>query len=217
MGNPQGYARVLARVRIEGQLNKSLFGKPYLKYGQLYVMGGYFAQLGGILGAKHSANLDAFGDALMAVSGPPGAMKKYFTEIAKALVEGSPLDSITFTDLVGDSQNLLQHGMEKVDPGTAEELIWQYSIQGAALGSLYPERIRSIFERTHKRVPKEEWERAHSAGLNIPKEQDVMSYEEVEEAEDEVFMRYCQECRPDLYPVLSGSGVKQADLAPDIA
>jgi hypothetical protein len=45
--------------------------------------------------------------------------------------------------------------------------------------------------------------KAVAAGLNLPSEQDAMSYEETEEGEHEVFMLYCQECFPNLYAVLS--------------
>lgn len=215
MQNISGYARVLARTRVEQQVNKPFLRKPYLKYGQCYGLWGYFFQLGGILGAKHSANLDAFGHAFLGARGPSGAVKTFFTEVAKRLVTDSVSDSMTFADFVGaeiigrvgytgDAHRFFfDHGMEKLRPNTAQELAWQYSEQGAALGAMYPHIIRRMFEQTHAAVSKEDWERAHAAGLNIPPEQDLMSYEETEEGEDEVFMAYCRECCPDLYSILS--------------
>lgn len=101
MENISGYARVLARARVQQEMNKPFLGKPYLKYGQCYGMWGYFFQLGGILGAKHSANLDAFGQAFLGARGPSGAVKKFFTEEAKRLVTVSVSDSMTFADYVG--------------------------------------------------------------------------------------------------------------------
>ena len=50
--------------------------------------------------------------------------------------------------------------------------------------------------------PKEEWQRAYAAGLDIGPEQPRTSYEEAEKTENENFMEYCREFRPDLYPVL---------------
>ena len=97
----------------------------------------------------------------------------------------------------------LRHGMEKVKPGTAAEIAWQYAEQGAALGAICPEIVRKMFEWTHAAVPKGDWELARSAGLNIPREQDPMSYDETEKGEDEVFSAYCQECFPDLLPLLT--------------
>jgi hypothetical protein len=215
MENISGYARVLARTRVEQQLNKPFLGKPYLKYGQCYGLWSYFFQLGAILGAKHSTHLDAFGLAFLGARGEPGAVKNFFTEIAKRLVRESVSDSMTFTDYVsadfikrvgysGDPDRFFfEHGMEKMDAQTAMELARQYSQQGAALGATYPHVVRKIFERTHATVPKEEWEQARAAGLNIPPEQEQMSYEETEEGEDEVFMAYCRECCPDLYSILT--------------
>jgi hypothetical protein len=215
MENISGYARVLARTRVKQEVNKPFLGKPYLKYGQCYWIWSYFFQLGGILGAKHSANLDAFGNAFLGARGPSGAVKKFFTEVAKRLVTDSVSDLMTFADYVGaefigrvgyvgDAHRFFfEHGMEKLPPNTAEELAWQYSEQGAALGTIYPHIIRKMFDQTHAAVPKEDWERARAAGLNIPQEQDLMSYEETEEEENEVFMDYCRECCPDLYSILS--------------
>ena len=215
MENISGYARILARTRVEQQQNKSFLGKPYLKYGQCYVLWGYFFQLGGILGAKYSAKLDEFGPAFLGARGEPGAVKQFFTEVAKRLVSHLLSDSMTFYDYVsaefigrvgykGDAKSFFfKHGMEKIDPETAAQLAWQYSQQGAALGATYPHIVRKMFEQTHAAVPKEDWEQALAAGLDIPPEQDLMSYEETEEGEDEVFMAYCQECCPSLYSILS--------------
>jgi hypothetical protein len=215
MENISGYARVLARARVEQQLNKPFLRKPYLKYGQCHALWAYFFQLGGILGAKHSANLDAFGSAFLGAQGEPGALKRFFTEVANDLVTRSVSDSMTFADYVsaefigrvgysGDADSFFfKHGMDKIKPETAAELAWQYAEQGAALGAIYPHVVRKMFERTHAAVPKEKWERAHAAGLDIPPEQDRMSYEEVEEGEDEVFMAYCRECCPNLYSILA--------------
>jgi hypothetical protein len=93
--------------------------------------------------------------------------------------------------------------MERLPSKSAAELAWQYSDQGAALGAIHPVKVRRMFQRTYVAVPKEEWEFARAAGLNISPEQNLMSYEEMEEAEDEVFMEYCQQCCPNLYTVLT--------------
>jgi hypothetical protein len=210
-----GYARALARTRVEQQVNKPLLSKSYLKYGQCYALWSYFFQLGGVLGAKHSVNLDAFGPAFLGASGKPGAIKNFFTEVAKRLITDFDMDSMKFADYVGTefmgrvgvsgdaNMFFLEHGMEKLPPKTVMELAWQYSQQGAALGAIHPQLVRKMFERTHVAVPKEEWEFYREIGLDISPEQVLMSYEEVEEAEDGVFMAYGQECCPSLYSILS--------------
>ena len=210
-----GYARLLARTRVRHEVNKPRFGKPYMKYGQCYHIWSYFFQLGGILGAKYSTNLDAFGSAFLGASGPPGAVHTYFTEAAKCILEDTFNDSMTFLDFVGAefikrvgySGNhlnfFMEHGMEKLPPETAEEIAWQYSDQGAALGAIHPHIIREMFDHTHKEVPKEKLELARSAGLNIPAEQDIITYEEIENGENEVFMEYCRDCCPQFYSILN--------------
>ncbi len=215
MENVLGYDRVLARLRIKQEVNKPILGKSYLKYGQCWGIWGYFFQLSGILGTKHSANLDDFGYAFLGVSGPSGAVKKVFTGVVKHLETHSLTTSTTFADCVGAefigrvgyigdaNKFFLEHGMEKFTPDNAEELSWQYSEQGAALGAIYPHIIRRMFDQTHAAWPKENWERARAAGLNVPPEQDLMSYEETVKGENEAFMDYCRQCCPDLYPILS--------------
>ncbi|MFB0556028.1 MAG: hypothetical protein ACETWQ_22210 [Phycisphaerae bacterium] len=215
MENISGYARILARARIEQQINKPIIGKPYLKYGQCYILWSYFFQLGGILGAKHCGNLDAFGPAFLGgIQGEAGAIKRLFKEVANDLVTHSVSDSMKFEDYIGvefmgrigykgDAHSFLfKHGMEKITPETAEELAWQYARDGAALGAIYPDILREMFQRTHAGVPEGIWEQARAGGLDIPPEQDLMSYEEVEEGEDEVFMAYCRECCPNLCSIL---------------
>jgi hypothetical protein len=95
-----------------------------------------------------------------------------------------------------------EHGMDKLTPANAENLAWEFSSDGAVLGAIQPDMVRRMFDRTHAPFPKEKWERMRPAGLNIPPEQDVMSYEETEEGENKEFMAYCQQCCPDLYSVL---------------
>ncbi len=214
MNNIVGYARVLARSRIKQQLNKPFLRKPYMKLGQCYALWGYFFQLGGILGAKHSTDLDAFGHAFLGAQGPSGAVKKFFTELADLLLKDSVDDSTTFSDYIraelikrmgykGDANSFfLEHGLKKLRPDTTEDIAYQFSTKGAALGAIYPYIMRKMFELTHKTVPKENWERARAAGLNIPPEQDLMNYEEIEKGENELFMAYCRECCPDLYFIL---------------
>jgi len=214
MENISGYSRLLTRTRVKQETRKPLFGKPYLTYGQCYVLWGYFFQLGGILGAKHSAKLDAFGHAFLGARGPNGAVEKFFTEVASSLLKKSPSALTTFSDYVGSEfigrvgysgngqDYFLEHGMEKVTPDTAAELSWQYSEQGAALGAIHPQTFRKMFEQSHKAAPKDKWQKARAAGLDIPEEQDIMNYDETVEGENVAFMEYCRECCPELHSIL---------------
>jgi hypothetical protein len=88
--------------------------------------------------------------------------------------------------------------MMKLSPDTALKLALQYADYGAALGALHPHIIKKMFEETYTKVAKEKWEDAYAHGLDIPSEQDIMSYDEVEKEENEMFMDYCRGCFPRL-------------------
>lgn len=209
-----GYARILARARVQQEANKPFFGKPYLKYGQCHGLWSYFFQLGAILAGRHASHLDAFGPAFLGAHGPPGAVEHFFTEVGKRLM-GDIAGTMRFQDYVtleftrrvkyaGDARMyFVQHGMETLPASTAEELAWQYSESGAALGAIYPQVVRQMFTQTHAPVPKEKWQEMRAAGLNLPGEQALMSFEETELGENQAFMLYCRECCPELYMVLN--------------
>src|SRR5437773_2331193 len=95
----------------------------------------------------------------------------YARVVAKTLVQQEVNNSMTFLDYVGAEFTkrvqypgdpytyIFEHGLDKMSPSTAEELAWQYSENGAALGAIYPHIIRKMFDQTHAAVPKEDWER----------------------------------------------------------
>lgn len=213
MENLAGYARVLALARVKQNQIKTFLGKAYLKFGQCLALWSYFFSLGGVLGAKHASKLEAFGPAFLGVRGELGAVERFFTVVARDMSNHSLSQSTTLFDYVmadsmkrlgysGDTVDFFQKfGMEKIKPDTATEVAWQYAEEGAALGAIYPEVLRKMFERSHKMVPNENWERARAAGLDIPQEQDRLSYKEFEDVENELFIAYCRECCPNLYAV----------------
>jgi len=161
-----------------------------------------------MLGAQHQMNLDAFGDAFLGATGEPGAVKRLFTELANDIVSRSVDDSMTLYDYVsqefsrgagyaGDpSSFLIEHGLDKIAPETAVDIVRRYAEEGAALGAIYPDELRKMYERSYAAVPKKQWDEARAAGLKIPNEQAFIRYEELEEADNEVFMAYCQKCCP---------------------
>lgn len=75
---------------------------------------------------------------------------------------------------------------------------------GAALGAMTPDVVRAMFERTYAALPKERWQEAHAAGLDIGPAQSRQDYEEAKEEENKNFMEYCRQFQPVLYPVLNG-------------
>jgi len=210
MDKSAGYARVMARRRVARAEHKPILGKPYLRLGECLFLGAYFFQMGGILGARYSAKLDAFGPAFLGVKGDPGAVKRFFLEVAAIITERYVTGPATVMDYItresmerlgysGHFVDFLQHfGFTKVTSPTAGELLWQHAESGAAFGATHPDRMRRMYERANEAVSDESWRRARAAGLAIPAERDVLTYQEAEAAEAETFMLYCRECRPDL-------------------
>jgi hypothetical protein len=215
MEETPAYARVVAGRLIHQQLNKPLLGRPYLKYGQCFGLWGYLFELGGILAAKHAANLEAFMPAFLGGRRDTGTVKQDLTAIAKSLVaEGRLNNSMKFFDYVqaesirlakykGDAGSfLLKHGKERVPLGTAAELAQFYAIQGSALGAIYPDLVRAIFQQTYFSHTREQWEKFYAAGLDIGPYQAAKTYKEAEEEENEGFMAYCRQSHPQLYSAL---------------
>lgn len=106
-----------------------------------------------------------------------------------------------FGSLFGHSCVPVGGHADQMLPDQAEELAWQYAGDGAALGAIHPNKLRGMFERQHALVSKKVWDQARAAGLDIPPQQDVLSYEDIEFGEDGVFMDYCQQCCPELFAV----------------
>lgn len=210
------YARVVARGLAHEWQNKRLFGKPYLKYGQCFALWGFLFEIGGLLGASHANNLDAFGHAFLGYTGPPNAMRTFLVEVADkeialygvsnattffAYVEAEFLRRLAYKDDPGDF--FLLHGMDKMPLHTAAELGWQYAEQGSAIGAIVPSLMRGMFETTHAPSSSEQWEQARATGLDIPPTQTQTTYLEAQTAHNEGFLDYCREHRSDLYGVLS--------------
>ena len=216
MENISGWSRTLAKMMVDQQVNKPFIGKPYIKYGQVLALGAYFFQLGGILASKHTENLDEFGPAFLGMRGDVGAVKKFFELACHNMVNDFDMNSLKFLDYVtlefirrikynGNSTDFfLEYGTQKISPESAMELVWQYSEQGATLGAIKPSLVREIFTRTYM-LDQEKWAMAHKAGLNIPQEQENITYEEAEELESSKFMIYCENVCPEIHSVLKNS------------
>ena len=113
----------------------------------------------------------------------------------EAVLETTPFTSYVVEDYsrrAGSAADLTrlitENGMKKIPSSTAAELAWQYAQCGAAVGAIDSMRAQAMFELSHRGVSKEQWDRAHSAGLAIPKEQDNLSYAEVEQEENLRFL-----------------------------
>jgi hypothetical protein len=212
-----GYWRAVAEHLITPQLNKPFFGRPYLKLGQCFGLWGYLFELGGMLGSKHRANPDAFLPAFIGMSGEAGAAERILVAVANTLRDRHSLNSMKHWDFVGADLGhrvsdykredwnslLMERGTDKIPPDVAAKNAWFYARDGAALGTTVPDLVRAMFERTHAPVSTEKWQQMYASGLDIGLEPPLpRSYEEAQEEENKIFMEYCRELYPDLYPVL---------------
>ncbi len=208
-----GYAAVIINHRIKKDATKSLFGKPTLKYAHCLAMSAYFMQVGAILAAKYRNNFDAFGHAFLGTTGDEGAMQRLANDSIDLIVNRIK-DGMTFFHYVIEEQIeriqypsssanfLLECGPEKLDLETAHPFIKDFAMEGTFLGACRPELALKLFEEHDVPVNSQEWNRAREAGLNIPEKQTLMSWSEVQDAEDEVFIEYCKQCAPPLYTIL---------------
>ena len=201
MAAPLPYARRLVLARIDEDLVRPPFVKPFLKLGELVGMAAYFMQLGALLASLHREHVEAFEAAFLGSSSP--------AVLAEALVEINAVltDSMSFTDFVCAEQSR-QRGFDgaaaellaalksvKILPGEAEELALQFARYGAALGALRPDTAVQMFANTH--AP------ASSRG-SVPNERDQVAFDMVAKSESEIFRAYCRQCFPVLFVALTG-------------
>ncbi len=220
MNNAPDYARIVIANMMKPQLNRRLFGGPYLKYGQCPALWGYLFELGGILAVRHATQLRAFASAFLGSTGDSAALKVACEEIASNLVlSGRVNGSMScfsyaqaayldlFPDYGGDAQRFLtEHAMDKIQPDPIARTAYSlFAMPGVALGAIHPECVKAMFDRTHTLLPKEQWEQAYAAGLDIGPEQPRKSYEAAEEEENNLFMAFCKECHPEVYSSLKGA------------
>jgi hypothetical protein len=212
---PGGFWRVVADGFIRSQLNKPFWSRPYLKLGQCLGIWSYLFEVGGLLGAKHAAKTDAFVSAFLGQSGPSGAAKHFLGEVASRMVQEHSLAAMKFFDYVGADISgrmnykvdgwhtlVMERGTQKIPPEIALTNSWEYASAGAALGTIHPDVVGAMFERTYAPVPEEKWQQAYAAGLDIGQEQPRTTYKEAEGTENKHFMDFCQKFRPDLYSLL---------------
>lgn len=178
-------------------------------------MSGYFMQLGAVLSGRHRCELAAFGHAFLGATGDAGAMQR-FVDLAAPDLVALVKEGMTFTDYVlaeqimllkypGDPERFFfEMAKTKIPLSTGISLLWHYAAQGTILGASHPEIARALFDCTHAPGNQAEYVRARAAGLDIPERQDTVSWEDVEEYENDGFMAYCQQCAPSLFKVLNG-------------
>ena len=214
MNQISGYVKGLAEESVKRQSIKPFFGKSYLKFVQCYILWSYFFQLGGILGAKYNEKSDDFCNAFLGFTGEKGSINKYFSKIESRILNDFAIESMNFGQYIsvkfrkkigytGDEEKfLLEYFKMKIPIEVALESSWFYAIDGVATGILNPKIIQTMFKNTNTFIPKEDWKIAHDSGLEIPSKQEILTYNEVTEEENESFINYCQFARPELYKIL---------------
>ena len=212
MPERQGFLSTLVRIHTKREMSKPLFGKPSIKYGQTFIISGYIFQVGGILGAAFHDKLTPFltvynGTTLLdkAIADMEG---HWMEEIMGVWDDVNSLNEfvMAFEDkrfgLPPDSLgSIAAYGTKKLDNDTAFFLPWNFGMMGAALGLMKPDTYRQWFENGYK-VDPEKWARAHKAGLAIPAEPDVVTYEQSEQDALDMFLPFASEFLPEFNEVL---------------
>lgn len=213
MDSISGYARVIAKTRAQSEQTKPFLGKPYLKYGQLFVLSGYCVQLGAVLASRHRDHLDEFGHAFLGATCQRGAALRYFeAEIESQLAlisEPASFPSFVFAShrktyvCEGDSSKFLREfGSFKFPIEAASDMAWRLATQGAVFGATRPELARRMYEQTHRERTAAELEWFRQLGLDIAAGQERMSWDELAKCEDELFKDYVEHCCPQHRHVL---------------
>jgi len=214
MGTISGYCKILAKTRVNQLVNKPVFGKPYLYFGQSYILWSYFFQLGGILGNLYKKHINEFVDAFLGIKGDNNAIMNFLSEINNGIGKTLLLETLSIekyieeeyimrTGFIGDStQFLFKNIKRKIPPEIVVENSWQHSRDGVAIGIIDLETFISMFNRSNRIISEEKWKHARAMGLDIPEKQDILSYNETEVIENNLFMEYCQQVRPDLYNII---------------
>jgi hypothetical protein len=212
---PGGFWRVMA----EQIINKPIFGGPHLKIDQSFAVYSQLFELGGLLGAKHSAKLDAFVSAFLGLTGQADEAERVLVARANYLLGRHSLNSMKSWHLIaadfaerigykGDPYSglLNERGMEEISHDVAVRNGWNYARDGVALAIVAPDVVRAMFERSYAAVSKEDWQEARASDPIIraygPEPPAARSYEETTEQDNKRFIDYCRQFRADLYSVL---------------
>ena len=156
MITPAGYHVVFARVRVQQVAIKPFLRKPFVRTGQLVMLGAYLFQVGGILGARHARNADAFGLAFFGLSGPPGAMAKFLSDVAERVGLRLAHADTFLTYVLGDLSERLGFEGDRADffAKNWARKVWidpavsyasQCAEDGAALGAVQPDVFHAVF------------------------------------------------------------------------
>jgi len=204
------------RAIDDKEQHKPLFGKPFLRYGQCLSLFSYFFQLGGVLGTKFRDKPDDFVWAFLGIKGEAGAAVRWWRDVVDSLLvhmrqSEQIIDYVVSCECEreklhitgGLPELLLTHGMNKTKLAKAGANCWGYAVDGSAYGALCPNDFRRLWDASHRKRDEELWKRARNAGLDIPAQQDAVTYAECEAGEVESFLAYCQDYAPALHASLS--------------
>ncbi len=195
-------------------MHKPLFGKPQIKYGQTFIIAGYMFQLGGLLGAAFREHLEPFLTAYHGTSDIDATIRSVPTDLAQVTQFGDSVN--TLTDFVialedkrwqipeGGFGSVAQYGTRKLDHDIAFFIPWELGMLGATLGLMRPETYKRWFENNFRmdQERRASWDRAHKAGLQIPAEPDVVTYQQSEQDALDMFIPFVGEFFPEYRNVL---------------
>ncbi len=206
---PNNFGSLLVNHYLQKSLNKSLFGKITVQYGELIFLSGYLAQCGSILAAAFRdrthhflvATVTAGDDSEVALN---TLTKEIWPDVEKqfALANGFG-EFVTASEMARHKATdpftfLKANSKFKLEEPKAREMASDYFFSGIALGLCNPNLARKIYDTESGPKNQKEWDDFRAAGLNIPEKQDVIPYDEFEGTMKAMLLAWCEESRPDL-------------------
>lgn len=164
-------------------------------------------QLSAILGAKYCrSDLDVFARAFLGDTNPE-AVADNLKRVTERMFDNGKSEYTIFHAYVaaeeskrmkvdGQAALLAKWGMHKVPLPTLHQWGIAYTIEGAALGVIHPEKARQMFAATRELKMRQA---ARAAGGKIPPGHEIVNCEEEEAVLVQAFTHFCFQYLPNLH------------------
>jgi len=207
-----------------------LFGKPYIRFYNMFEVISYLYMSGAVLGRARCSKLSI----LAKMFSIPGREKEFMDLLQKQAKErlekfrnevGKEPD--TFNDFIlfkelesaiggrmedwfeaytkGDKK-IMKAFDEKVPLEEAEPHIKSFQLEGIGFGGAFPELTEKLYRNTFEKVDRDSWVEARKYGLAISEEPTIISLEEQEEMVLQMVAAYTSEYYPELLDPLDLAG-----------
>ena len=208
------FAMTLAKVFVQKQTQKPIFGKPYIMTGAYWGVCTFLFQQCGLLGRLYSEKeLVPFLRVFVAQDGKELTAFEYLNSMVSKQIRPLLDEASTFHELVALREKAkmksedtvanfqLRYGNEKLPWSPAAISAAEWAGYGGCLGLNEPDVIVDLFEASNKTIPN--WKEFYELGIVSTPEQTHNSIEDAQTVVSEMFKIHCKETYPELLPILS--------------